>query len=462
MSIASWIEDALTVTGSDAMTVIVHESTQANLRWANNSLTTDGQMHDVSATVIAYQTGADDAATSVVTGPIPTREALLTLATRATVGLASATREPLQALPPGGVDPRFADPHPEHPAGIGVLAAVATHLGDAFEHAASTVSFFGFAEHTLVTTWLATTTGTRRRHVGGAGRFELNAKDAATGGSAWVGQATRDFSDVAVDALVAEVLRRLAWSATKIDLPPGRYETIVPPSAVADLMIDAYWAMNGRDADEGTNVFAGPTPGTTRIGERLARLPITIASDPYQPGMPQADFAVVPASADGMVSVWDNGADVSAVEWVRDGVLEHLIRTRAGHLARGGGAPWPFPTDNLIVDAHSDTSLDDMIASTRRGLLLTCLWYIRVVDPQTLLLTGLTRDGVYLIEDGAVVGAVNNFRFNESPVDLLGRATEAGRATPTLCREWNDWFLWTIAPPLRIPDFHMSTVSQAT
>jgi predicted Zn-dependent protease len=103
-----------------------------------------------------------------------------------------------------------------------------------------------------------------------------------------------------------------------------------------------------------------------------------------------------------------------------------------------------------------------MIAGTDRGLLLTCLWYIRVVDPQTLLLTGLTRDGVYLIEHGEVVGAVNNFRFNESPVDLLGRITEVGATELTLPREWADYFTRAAMPALRIPDFNMSSVSQAT
>jgi predicted Zn-dependent protease len=102
-----------------------------------------------------------------------------------------------------------------------------------------------------------------------------------------------------------------------------------------------------------------------------------------------------------------------------------------------------------------------MIASTERGLLLTSLWYIREVDPQTLLLTGLTRDGVYLVEDGQVRGAVNNFRFNESPIDLLRRATEAGATVPTLSREWSDYFMRTAMPALRIPDFNMSTVSEA-
>ena len=106
-------------------------------------------------------------------------------------------------------------------------------------------------------------------------------------------------------------------------------------------------------------------------------------------------------------------------------------------------------------------SMDEMIASTERGLLLTTLWYIREVDPTTLLLTGLTRDGVYLVEDGKVTAAVNNFRFNESPLDLLRRATQAGIAEPTLPREWGDWATRASMPSLRIPDFHMSSVSQA-
>ena len=103
-----------------------------------------------------------------------------------------------------------------------------------------------------------------------------------------------------------------------------------------------------------------------------------------------------------------------------------------------------------------------MIASTKRGLLVTCLWYIREVDPQTLLLTGLTRDGVYLIEDGSVAGVVNNFRFNETPVGMLSRLAEVGATTRTLPREWNDYFTRCAMPPLRIEGFNMSSVSQAS
>ena len=102
------------------------------------------------------------------------------------------------------------------------------------------------------------------------------------------------------------------------------------------------------------------------------------------------------------------------------------------------------------------------MAGTERGLLLTCLWYIREVDPQTLLLTGLTRDGVYLVENGEITGSVNNFRFNESPIDLLRRFTHASETVPSFSREWgDDYFSRTATPALRVPDFNMSSVSEA-
>src|SRR6185503_16510762 len=139
------------------------------------------------------------------------------------------------------------------------------------------------------------------------------------------------------------------------------------------------------------------------------------------------------------------------------GVLANLIRPRAWALKTT--APATAAVDNLILeDLTATATLDDMVAATERGLLLTTLWYIREVDPQTLLLTGLTRDGVYLVEGGEVTGAVNNFRFNESPVDLLSRTVQAGRTERTLPREWNDWFTRAAMPALRVPDFNMSSI----
>jgi predicted Zn-dependent protease len=156
--------------------------------------------------------------------------------------------------------------------------------------------------------------------------------------------------------------------------------------------------------------------------------------------------------------VFDNGMDIGRVDWIRDGVINALAYPRAA--AAEFGQPVAVPADNLVMTGGS-AGLEDMIARTERGLLLTTLWYIRTVDPAVLLLTGLTRDGVYLVEDGEVTAAVNNFRFNESPLDLLRRATEAGVSERTLPREWGDWATRAAMPSLRIPDFHMSSVSQA-
>ena len=161
-----------------------------------------------------------------------------------------------------------------------------------------------------------------------------------------------------------------------------------------------------------------------------------------------------------MYSVFDNGYPNAPTDWIADGKLTNLISSR-NWAARSESEPRPM-VENLILDGGGSASLEDMIASSERALLLTTLWYIREVDPQTLLLTGLTRDGVYLVENGTVQGAVNNFRFNESPVDLLGRASEVGRTETAMSREWNDWFRRTAMPALRIPDFNMSTVSKAS
>ena len=122
-----------------------------------------------------------------------------------------------------------------------------------------------------------------------------------------------------------------------------------------------------------------------------------------------------------------------------------------------------MPGGNLALELPGATGdVESLREGVERGLLLTCLWYIREVDPATLLLTGLTRDGVYLVEHGEVTGAVNNFRFNESPVDLLARATHVGAMTRTLGREFGEGASLTAMPALRVGDFNMSSVSPAS
>ncbi|MFE2447199.1 metallopeptidase TldD-related protein [Streptomyces melanosporofaciens] len=454
------VERALELSRADGCVVIANENSTANLRWAGNALTTNGVTRGRTLTVVATVNGGQGTASGVVSRSAVTVEELEPLVRAAEAAAREA--EPAEDAQPlverdagAAVSPGFTD----SPAVTSseVFADFAPALGESFARArAGGRELYGFAHHELVSSYLGSSTGLRLRHDQPTGTLEVNAKSPDRTRSAWAGRATRDFTDVDPAAIDAELGQRLAWAERRVELPAGRYETLLPPSAVADLLIDQLWSSSARDAAEGRTVFSKPGGGT-RVGEKLSELPLTLRSDPAEPGLEAAPFVIAHSSGDD-ASVFDNGLPLSATDWIRDGVLQKLITTR--HTAGLTGLPLAPPVDNLIADAGGTRSLEEMVASTERGLLLTCLWYIREVDPATLLLTGLTRDGVYLVENGEVVGEVNNFRFNESPVDLLARATEAGRTERTLAREWSDYFNRAAVPALRIPDFNMSSVSK--
>jgi predicted Zn-dependent protease len=455
------VEQALALSTADGCLVIGEELTGANLRWAGNSLTTNGQTHSRKLTVISISDGGQGVSSGVVSRAVTGAEEL--------AALVAASEEAARSASPADdasplIEPYTSSDDWDAPAaltGIEVFGDFAPALGRTFAEAEKADRLlYGFAEQLMSSTFLASSTGLRRRHDQPTGRLELNAKSRDLTASAWAGAQTRDWTDIDVEAMVADLGTRLDWSATRIDLPAGRYETLLPPSAVADLMIYLYWTATARDAEEGRSVFAAGE-GRSRIGESLSGLGITLRSDPDEPGMQAAPFQLT--TEGGEESIFDNGAPAPAIRWIDKGVLTNLQRTR-NWAARTGQPFAPF-VDNLIMDGPGGAdakTLDEMIAGTERGLLLTCLWYIRTVDPQTLLVTGLTRDGVYLVENGEVRGVVNNFRFNESPVDLLGRITEVGRTERTLPREWSDYFTRAAMPTVRVRDFNFSTVSQAS
>jgi predicted Zn-dependent protease len=451
------VERALELSRADGCVVIADEESTANLRWAGNALTTNGVTRGRTLTVVATVDGKEGTASGVVSRSAVTLEELEPLVRAAEAAARGAEpAEDAQPLVTGVPEaPDFTDAPAE--TSSAVFAGFAPALGEAFARArAGGRELYGFANHEVVSTYLGTSTGLRLRCDLPTGTLELNAKSPDRTRSAWAGRTTRDFTDVDPAALDAELAVRLGWAERRVELPAGRYETLLPPTAVADLLIYQYWSASGRDAAEGRTVFSRPGGGT-RVGDRLSELPLTLRSDPAEPGLETAPFVIAHSSGDDR-SVFDNGLPAGPTEWVRAGELNRLTTTR--HSAALTGLPVAPPVGNLVLEGGGDRSLAEMVAATERGLLLTCLWYIREVDPATLLLTGLTRDGVYLVENGEVTGEVNNFRFNESPVGLLGRATEAGRTERTLPREWGDWFTRAAMPPLRVPDFHMSSVSQ--
>jgi predicted Zn-dependent protease len=435
--------------------VLVRETSEAVLRWANSTMTTNGHSTSGRVTVIAFVGAGDGTAAGVASSSAAVTDAAqleeLVRAAEAAARDAGPAQDAAPLVEPDGDDPGWAEPGAETE--IGVFGPLAAGLAEVL---AGPQRQYGFASHELTTTWLGTSTGLRRRWVQPTGSVELNAKTPDLSGSAWTGASTADFADVDVVALAAEAAQRLEWGRRKVVLEPGRYETVLPPSAVADLMIYLAWSMDGRPAQEGRSALAGP--GGPRVGERLTDLPLTLACDPTAPGLEYEPFLTASRSGDG-VSVFDNGAPTRRVEWVDRGVIGELGYSRAE--AAEFGTAFAPGGDNLLLTGGSAVSTADMVAGTvGRGLLLTCLWYIRLVDPTTLLVTGLTRDGVYLVERGEVVGEVDhNFRFNHSPLDVLRRTTEVGATERTLPREWKDWFTRTAMPPVRVPDFNMSSVS---
>ncbi|MBF6474571.1 MULTISPECIES: metallopeptidase TldD-related protein [Nocardia] len=437
--------------------VIVRDEHEASLRWAGNSMTTNGSSVSRNWAVISvFREGPALARVGTIasTSVDPDDIEAVVRASEAAARGAEPARDAMPLLEPDAIDDDWAAPAVG--TGIEVFTDLADGLAAGFD---SADRLYGFAHHQMHTTWLGTSTGIRRRFVQPTGSVEINGKrgEGTDLASAWVGVGTADFADVDVSGLLADLSRRLDWAKRKIELPAGRYETLLPPSTVADLMIYLAWSMEGRGAQEGHTAFA--RAGGTRVGERLSDIPLTLYSDPHAPGLEYRPFVAATASSESM-SVFDNGLPAERVDWLREGVVSSLIYPRA--TAAEFDAPATVPGENLLLTGGSEATIDDMIARTERGLLLTTLWYIREVDPATLLLTGLTRDGVYLVENGEVTAAVNNFRFNESPLDLLRRVSEAGATELTLPREWKDWFTRTAMPPLRIPDFHMSSVSQAT
>jgi predicted Zn-dependent protease len=467
------VERALAAAKSDDCVVIAEETSAANLRWAGNTLTTNGVSRSRQLTVIAINRhGAGNgpgAAAGVVSraGVRPGQIEDVVREAEHAAAEGSPAEDAGELIGAGQPDPFGTnggrpgwDLQPGRTE-IGVLRDFAAALGQTMRAAeAAGRKLYGFAEHQVESTFLGTSTGLRLRYDQPAGRVELNAKSADLTRSAWTGVSTRDFADVDITGLDAGLAGRLGWAERSISLPPGRYETLLPPTAVSDLLIYTYWSAGAKEAAEGRTVFSKPGGGT-RIGERLSDQPVTLSSDPGTPGLQCAPFVIAHASGPDS-SVFDNGLPLSATDWIRDGSLAALISSR--HSAAIAGVPVTPAIGNLtFATSAADTpALDQMIASTGRGLLLTCLWYIREVDPQTMLLTGLTRDGVYLVENGEVTGAVNNFRFNESPVAMLGRLLEVGATEPTLPREWGDYFNRAAMPPVRVEGFNMSSVSPAS
>jgi predicted Zn-dependent protease len=442
--------------------VSVQQEYSTNLRWANSAVTTNGACDDLDLSVTVFVPVSGGMATATRTGPVADAPALLAEA-RSVARVSPAAADAVDLLSgsadmdwglAGGRDTSAVAGAATH---LADLSGVTASLRDAF--ATTELEYYGYAEETSTSTWVGTTTGLRWHTTQSAARLEVSAKSHNRTRSAWHGESGRRLADIDPAAAIARVQTGLSLQRHRVAVSPVPMAAILTPSAVADLMVALWWQLTARDAAEGVSALHGDGPAGTAIGTRLTDRQLTLRSDPHDPQAPAPARLWTPWSSPA-ASVFDAGAVIGAVDWISDGVLANLITTRA--LADRYELPFRPSAEQLkLFDRSGRGSLDDLVARTDRALLITSLWYLRDVDPQTMQLTGLTRDGCYLVERGSVVGATGNFRFNDSPLSLLARVLDAGVSVPCLPREWGDYFTRAIMPPLLVDQFGVSTASPA-
>jgi predicted Zn-dependent protease len=263
-------------------------------------------------------------------------------------------------------------------------------------------------------------------------------------GSGWAGAAHHDWSRLRPAELGARAIEKARLSANPVAVEPGRYTVVLEPTAVGNLVQNMGFALNARNADEGRSFFSKPGGGN-KIGMKIVDERVTIVSDPLDPEAPANTFS-------------NEGLPTSRTVWVENGVVRNLAYDRFW-AQKSGKQPIPFIA-SLSMSGGTAT-VDELIASTQRGILVTRFWYIRGVDPRVLLVTGLTRDGTFLIEKGKITSAVKNLRFNESPIFMLNNVEAMGRPVRVSASESGSPGVAVVVPPLKVRDFNFTSLSDA-
>src|SRR5262245_8791203 len=261
-------------------------------------------------------------------------------------------------------------------------------------------------------------------------------------GSGWAGKNYHDLKRLDTNRLGKLAVNKGAQSRQPVAVEPGKYVVILEPSAVCDLVGYMVWGMDARQADEGRS-FLTRKGGGNKLGEKLFDERVTIFSDPNYDLAPGRIYS-------------DDGLPARKRHWVENGCVANLIYPRYW-AQKSNREPVPSPTNLIMLGGNS--SVDEMIQDTKRGILVTRLWYIRTVDPRTLLLTGLTRDGTFLIENGRISKPIKNFRFNESPLAMLSNIVAMGPTERARGSEIEDASV--AVPTLLVKDFTFSSLSDA-
>jgi predicted Zn-dependent protease len=423
---------ALKLSKAEACEINIGGNSGGNIRYARNTVSTAGATEDSSFVVQSFFGQKSGTATANQFD-----DATIERAVRQSEDLAKLAPDDPESMMPLGpqtytqVPAAYADATaaitPEYRAKVaeesigpareaGCVAAGFLQDGSSWQAMANTAGLFAYHRQTGL-------------------NFSVTMRTEDGTGSGYV---ERDYNDVAKfdsGASSRIAAQKAAASREAKAIEPGKYTVIMEPTAAVELLQPLAFSLNARQADEGRSPLSKPGGGT-RLGEKLVDESVTITSDPNNIDVPNS-----PWSGDGRA--------FTPTTWIEKGVVKNLFYSR--YWAQKQGKPaTPFPPN--IIMAGGNASLEDLIKDTARGVLITRFWYIRFVDPQTLLLTGLTRDGTFYIENGQIKHAIKNFRFNESPIIMLNNVDALGR--PERAQG-------NMIPPMRIRDFTFTSLSDA-
>ncbi len=430
------LEKVLKFSKADACEVSLNGGTSGNIRFARNTVTTSGETENMSLSVRS-SFGKRSGSTSVNQFD----DATLARAVSRAEELARLAPEDPEYMPPLG--PQTYSPTP------GYVEATAAISPD-YRAGLAGASIAAAKEKSCVAAGFLEDGARWSARMNSAGLFGYNRSTNVTYtvtartpdglGSGWAGQDANDVSRIDGPAAARMAVEKAAASRDARAIEPGKYTVVLEPAASVEL-IQNLLNVDARNADEGRS-FLSKSGGGTRLGEKLMDERVTIYSDPSNAEAPAGPWV-------------GDGRPTQRTVWIDKGAYQNLAYSR--YWAEKQGKPALPGPSNFIMDGGTQ-SLEDLIRSTTRGLLVTRTWYIRSLDPQTLLFTGLTRDGTFYIEDGQIKYAVKNMRFNESPVIMLNNLDALGRPMRVRTDETGQP---SLVPPMRIRDFNFSSLSDA-
>jgi len=423
---------------ADQLHVSVSGGTTTNLRFARNSPSTSGSADDLDIGIRAVF-GKRSGSVSVN----QTDDASLEAAVRRAEEIARMAPEDPETMPALGPQryPTIAGAWDDDTAARGSeqIAAGAARCID--EARRRDLVAAGFTDVRAGAQAIANSAGLFGWHRSTSAYVSETARTRDASGSGWASSGARRIAAVDFAGVVASAAAKAQASASPRPLAPGKYPTILEPACVANLLQLLGFAMDRRSADEGRSFFSRPGGGN-RIGEKLFGDGIHVWSDPADPDVPGMPWG-------------DDGVPQGRRDWISEGRLTAL-RTDRYWASQAGVEPVPGPANVLMAGGKG--SLDQLIAATERAVLVTSFWYIRLLDPRTILFTGLTRDGVFWVENGKIQHPVSNFRWNESPIAVLKNV--AAMSAPVLTPPRPDRTPYRV-PALLVKEFTFSSASDA-